>query len=354
MKMSVYLTFFLISFYLFLHSSSALVYCGCGYDYDLESCGCGTSSCQYPSTTLDLRACDIINASVSITSEENIVFNAQYITGNLRINVNSDNPISVSFPRLQTIGGGFYPYKSLSEGSVDIPILTCIGGNLYDHAVQLPSLNLGMSAEGIHIGGDVHYDASHTNFTNANIVAINGSIYYGQCTAMYDWPYLKTLVGTVNIHQTTPYSSSTTLNFQSLETLGAIYLDMARISTIDLRSLENFYDITYDAISCYNAVVEVLLPYNRTVVCSRDQEMTCDVVPCNNGTVPIITEECVFTTSDGTISGGSEGSKSVFALVAGCAAGGAVFLLAAGLACYWKAKGNKNYSVDSTIEKLLP
>ena len=179
----------------------------------------------------------------------------------------------MSFPRLQTIGGGFYPYKSLSEGSVDIPILTCIGGNLYDHAVQLPSLNLGMSAEGIHIGGDVHYDASHTNFTNANIVAINGSIYYGQCTAMYDWPYLKTLVGTVNIYQTTPFSSSTTLNFQSLETLGAIYLDYgAVISTIDLRSLEKFYVTSGVAISCYySASVEVLLPDSKTVVCSSNQ-----------------------------------------------------------------------------------
>ena len=146
----------------------------------------------------------------------------------------------MSFPHLQTIGGGFYPYKSLSEGSVDIPILTCIGGSLYDNAVQLPSLNLGMSAEGIHIGGDVHYDASHTNFTNANIVAINGSIYYGQCTAAYDWPYLKTLVGTVNINQTYHTTQHPTTSSESIyrSIQRHITVHEARCQTASITSIE--------------------------------------------------------------------------------------------------------------------
>lgn len=291
-------------------------------------------------SVIDLPTCDTINGNVQNTANENITFNAKCITEDLTINVASSS-VTVTFPYLTTIGGSFTPKSSFSSGIIDIPYLTCIGGGIGGTQITFPKLNLGMSGPGVTIGKDINFRQSTTSFANSKIISINGSMYYEQGTDTFDWSHLKTLAGDVYITQTAT-SGQGQLNFQSIETIGTIYLTQPYdMKSINLQSVQKFY-ATYAAIYCGGASIPVLSPDNQTALC----DLECTRVNCDNGTVPILTDKCSFqdNTGDATENGIN------IALIAGCAAAGAALIGAGGAFLYWRSK-SKTGDLD---QKLIP
>ena len=124
-------------------------------------------------------------------------------------------------------------------------------------------------------------------------------------------------------------------------TIGTIYLTQTYgLNSINLQSVQKFY-ATYNAIYC-DASIPVLLPDNQTVLC----DVGCTRVDCDNGTVPILTDECSFQDNTGDT---TESAMNI-ALIAGCAAAGAVLIGAGGAFLYWRSK-SKAGGLD---QKLLP
>lgn len=300
-----------------LSSSTALL----RYSNSEIACGCGSNYCKHPSTELDLPVCDTIDGNVGITADEDVTFNAQYITGYLQISVTPSH-VKVSFPYLKTIGGDFYPDSAFDSAEVDIPYLTCIGGGSVGTNVYFPKLNLGMSGPGVTIGKDINFAQSSTSFANSKIIAINGSMYYTLGTAAFDWPYLKTLAGDVYITQTNGQGQ---INFQSIETIGSIFLtQFCQVDFINLQSVEKLYATSY-AIYCDRSI-DVYLPHNQTTGC----DTPCGRVHCDNGAIPALTDECSFEYNSPSSKDDDVNNAIDVILVAGCAAAGAVLLIGAG------------------------